>query len=70
MIENRLIDIGLKITSHDDTLDALNKLVYRQQRKIDELEALCAELGTRLRDMRERTNGGESAPADERPPHY
>lgn len=68
MTENRLIEIELKLASHDDTLDALNKLVYRQQRKIDELESLCKELGMRLRDLRERSGG--PGLGDERPPHY
>lgn len=69
MTENRLIEIELKLASHDDTLDVLNKLVYRQQRKIDELEALCRELGARLRDLREG-NGGAGGSGNERPPHY
>ena len=68
MTENRLIEIELKLASHDDTLDALNKLVYRQQRKIDELETLCKELAVRLRDAREGS-GGQGF-GDERPPHY
>jgi SlyX protein len=42
--------------------------VYRQQKKIDELEALCSALARHVKDMRDASN--ENAPAHEKPPHY
>lgn len=69
--EKRLMDIELKLVAQDDLLDELNKTVYRQQNKIDELEALCTALAKRLKEMNERVAANSTnAPINERPPHY
>jgi SlyX protein len=46
----------------------LNQLVYRQQKKIDELEELCTALAMRLKET--AANAREQASANEKPPHY
>ena len=51
MNEDRIVDIEIKIARQEDLLDSLNQLVYQQQKKIDELEALCAALARRLKDV-------------------
>ncbi len=66
--EERLIALESKITSQEDLLDVLNQTVYRQQKKIDELEGLCINLARRLADFNAR-DGGVMA-AHEKPPHY
>lgn len=66
--EDRLVDIEIKLARQDDLLDELNRTVYQQQKKIDELEALCAALARRIKDMREAA--AERGPANEKPPHY
>ena len=48
MNEDRIVDIEIKIARQEDLLDSLNQLVYQQQKKIDELEALCAALALSL----------------------
>jgi SlyX protein len=67
--EERLMDLEVRITRQDDLLDTLNTQVYRQQKKIDELQALNVALANRMREFAisasERT-----AQVDERPPHY
>lgn len=69
--EKRLMDVELKLVAQDDLLDTLNTTVYRQQKKIDELENLCAALAKRLKEMAEMTAANSSAaPINERPPHY
>jgi SlyX protein len=69
--EKRLMDVELKLTAQDDLLDTLNKTVYRQQKKIDELESLCVTLAKRMKEMGElAAANGSAAPIDERPPHY
>ena len=40
MNEERIVDIEIKIARQEDLLDSLNQLVYQQQKKIDELEAV------------------------------
>lgn len=65
--EDRIVDIELKLTSQEYLVETLNKMVYQQQRKIDEMEGLCAALVRRVRDL---TEANEQNPLNERPPHY
>lgn len=66
--EDRLVDLEIRLTRQDDMIDALNRTVYQQQKKIDELEALCTALARHIKDMREAATA--SGPMDEKPPHY
>lgn len=66
--EDRLVDIEIKIARQEDLVDALNQMVYQQQKKIDELEALCTALARHIKEMREAAS--ERGPANEKPPHY
>ncbi len=66
--EDRLIDIELKLTYQEDTVDTLNKIVYQQQRKIDELEKLLTTLARQLNEN--ASNLGERDITNEKPPHY
>jgi SlyX protein len=68
MNEDRIVDIEIKLTRQEDLVDTLNKTVYEQQKKIDELESLCVALVGRLKDVVNGAN--EQSPANERPPHY
>ncbi|HEY0844498.1 MAG TPA: SlyX family protein [Noviherbaspirillum sp.] len=67
-IEDRLVDIEIKIARQEDLVDTLNKTVYVQQKKIDELETLCAVLARHIKDLRDAA--GTGGPANEKPPHY
>jgi SlyX protein len=69
MDEERLVDIEIKLARQEDLLDVLNSTVYRQQRRIDELEALCAALAKRVAESQRADSGGQQA-AHEIPPHY
>ena len=66
--EERFVAIEIKIAHQEDLLDELNKLVYRQQQKIDQLETLCAALARLIKDARESSEQGQTP--HERPPHY
>lgn len=68
MIENRLVDIEIKLARQEDLVDTLNQTIYRQQKKIDELEALCMALARRMQEVQHAAN--ERGPAHEIPPHY
>jgi len=68
MNDQRLENIELKLTSQEDLLDTLNMQVYAQQKKIDGLELLCAELVKRLKEL--ALNQSQTGLAHERPPHY
>ncbi len=66
--DERVIDLEIKLARQDDLLDALNQTVYRQQKQIDHLEVLCAELARRLKEL--ASGASERGPAHDRPPHY
>ncbi len=66
--EDRMIALESKLTSQEDLVDVLNQTVYRQQKKIDQLEELCIALAKRLSDIQSQDAG--DMPANERPPHY
>ncbi len=68
MNEERLVDIEIKLARSDDMLEALNRVVYEQQKKIDRLEALYAALLHRMPESAD--NGADRNIENERPPHY
>jgi SlyX protein len=68
MIEKRLENIETKISYQEDMIEELNKTVYQQQQKLDQLEAVCKTLARHIQSMTEP--GNEGMPANERPPHY
>ncbi len=67
-MEDRLVNLESKLAHQEYLLDELNKTVYRQQKKLDELDALCVALAKRLADVHARLPDG--LPANEKPPHY
>lgn len=64
--EDRLVDIEIKLAQQEDLVDALNQTIYRQERRIDQLEAMVAKLADHVRHLRD----AGQAPINERPPHY
>ncbi len=66
--EDRLIEIEIKVARQEDMVEALNQMVYQQQKKIDEFEALGAALARRIQDISSADN--EASPLHEKPPHY
>jgi SlyX protein len=66
--EDRMVALESKLTSQEDLLEVLNQTVYRQQKKIDQLEELCIALAKRMSNMQSQDAG--DMPANERPPHY
>jgi SlyX protein len=64
--EDRFIDIEIKLADQENLVDTLNRTVYEQGRRIDQLEALVAKLAEHVRTLRDTGQG----PINERPPHY
>ena len=64
----RLNDIEIKLARQEDLLDTLNHMVYQQQKKIGEFEALCAALARHMK----AGSAADSAVtrSNDRPPHY
>ena len=64
--EDRFIDIEIKLGEQENLVDTLNRTIYEQGRRIDQLEALVAKLAEHVRALRDAGQG----PVNERPPHY
>jgi len=64
--EDRLVDIEIKIAHQEDLVETLNETIYRQGRRIDQLEALVASLVEHVRTLQST----RQAPLNEKPPHY
>ena len=68
MNEERMIEIEIKLTRQEDLVEELNKIVYRQQQRIDQLAEVIAALARRMADA--GIQGNEILPLSEKPPHY
>jgi SlyX protein len=68
MHDERLIALEEKITFQEDLIEELNKTVFQQQQKLEQLEMFCKELAGRVRSLSETSGTGPSA--NERPPHF
>lgn len=66
-IDNRLIDIEIKLAQQEDLVDTLNQTVYEQGRRIDLLEAMVAKLAEHVRN---NAHSGPGTVLNEKPPHY
>jgi SlyX protein len=66
-IEQRLIDLEIKLSFTEDLVDHLNNVVVRQQQQID---ALIRELTVLRHQAGDSSSGGFRSLRDELPPHY
>ena len=64
--EERVVDSEIKLAHQEDLVETLNRTVYEQGRRIDQLESLVKQLADHVRNLRE---AGQQ-PLNERPPHY
>ena len=63
-MQERLIDLEIRITHQEDMIDELNKTVYQQRLRIERFEELLKEMASRIIEL-ENNN-----PLNEKPPHY
>ncbi|BBA32584.1 protein SlyX homolog [Methylocaldum marinum] len=68
MIEKRLVDLETKLAYQEDTIQALNNIVFEQQKQIDQLEAACRLLIDRVGQLAAAADLQKTI--DEKPPHY
>lgn len=68
-VDARLVELEIKASLTEDTVDRLNEVVIAQQARID---ALAHELARLARLLQERSGDepGSRGPRDEIPPHY
>ena len=64
--EDRFVDIEIKLAHQEDLVESLNRMVYQQSRRIDQLEAMVSEL---VEHIRNNAQSGPN-PVNDKPPHY
>ncbi|HTJ83154.1 MAG TPA: SlyX family protein [Polyangiaceae bacterium] len=63
-MESRIVDLEVRYTHQERTIEELSRVVFEQQKVIVELEA-------RLKGLEKRAAlAGEPTPPNEPPPHY
>ena len=65
-MEERFVDLEMRISHQEDMIDELNKAIYHQQNRIDQLETTILELAQHLS---ERVDSNMVL-RHEKPPHY
>ena len=68
MSEERLVDLETRLAYQDQLVEALNKLVYEQDKRVRKLEATCKELSKQFTTLSEDPGIAEND--DQPPPHY
>lgn len=68
MTDERLVNIETKISFQEDLIEELNKVVYQQQKKLDQLEGICTSLTRHIQSLLEAADVTKSV--NEMPPHY
>lgn len=68
MTEDRIVEIEIKVTRLEDQVDEMNKVIYRQQMRIEQLAEVIVALARRLAEA--GINGNELGSISEKPPHY
>lgn len=67
MTEDRVTELEVKLAFAEDLLDTLNRTVYRQQERIDQLERALCDL---RKLVAEAQPNEQRSLRDEIPPHY
>ncbi len=70
MTEERLIEIEIKLTRQEDLVEELNKVIYKQQQRIDQLAEVIAALARRQAEAGVGAGSNALHQTSERPPHY
>jgi SlyX protein len=66
-LNTQLVELQTQLAFQEDTLQALDDVITRQQQSIDRLTQWQQRFERQLAEL---AGTAESAPADQRPPHY
>jgi SlyX protein len=66
--QERINELESRLALADHAILELSNEVYRQQRKLEELNSLVSQLSDRIRQIGAARS--EGSPGDEIPPHY
>jgi SlyX protein len=66
-MESRIAELEIKLSHCEDSIDELNRTVFRQQNQMDLLQAQMREL---YKTMQSEGSAGAGSLRDEIPPHF
>lgn len=69
MIENRLMELEIKVSYQEDLLQTLNDIIAKQQQQIDRLEVAFKNVNERVKSLVTKMPD-DSLQQYEIPPHY
>lgn len=68
LLEEKIIDLEIRLCHQDDLLESLNEVVVTQQQQIALMEKQIKHVGSQMKSIRQATAGPEEDEAP--PPHY
>ncbi len=68
MTDKKIIDLETRIAFLEDSVDALNKLVYQQSKEISDYQEALRTMSKHMKQV--QSDIEEFKPQDEVPPHY
>lgn len=68
MLEEKIIQLEIRIAHQDHLLEELNQVIYEQQKLLDKLYLNVANLNNQLKQS--ELNRNPKTIAEEKPPHY
>lgn len=69
--ESRIDELEIRVAFQDDAIDALNKVITEQDKRLKLLEESMRRLYQELKERQMSEGDGQDFnPANERPPHY
>jgi len=66
---SKSVDLEIKLTYLEDTVQELNTVVFRQQQTIDKLETALKNIKEQVKLLEDAKQSGAELP-HEKPPHY
>jgi SlyX protein len=66
--DKKIIDLETRIAFLEDSVDALNKLVYQQTKEISQYQEALKNMSQHMKQV--QSDIEEFKPQDEVPPHY
>jgi SlyX protein len=68
-LQEQLIELETKLAYQEDTIQALNNVLIKQQDQIDRLEQICQLFSKQIKEIGEQ-DLGDGANVEPPPPHY
>ena len=70
-LENLIMELEIKNSHQEDTIEQLNEIIFEQQKDIDKFARHLEQIQNKLNNLQESNlHDNESMEPEEPPPHY